>query len=129
MNIFTVLGFAVTAAVLAVLLRQYRPEFSMLASAAACVMILAYAVIKGLPVINEMTSFAAKANIRSDWASVLVKSVGICFVAQLGADVCRDAGESAIASKIETAGKLAILLTALPLFDKIASLAAELIGK
>jgi stage III sporulation protein AD len=86
-------------------------------------------VIKGLPVINEMTSFAAKANIRSDWASVLVKSVGICFVAQLGADVCRDAGESAIASKIETAGKLAILLTALPLFDKIASLAAELIGK
>jgi stage III sporulation protein AD len=59
---------------------------------------------------------------------ILFKTLGLCFLAQFAADSCRDAGENALASKVELAGKLAIVILALPLFEKITSTALALIG-
>ena len=49
-------------------------------------------------------------------------------MAQFAADACRDAGESSLASKVELAGKVAVILMALPLFEAIANTAITLIG-
>ena len=46
---------------------------------------------------------------------IIVKSIGIAFVAGIAADVCRDAGARAMASKVELAGKVAILSLAMPM--------------
>ena len=58
----------------------------------------------------------------------MFKTLGICFLAQFAADSCRDAGESALASKVELAGKISILVLSLPLFEDIAQTALGLIG-
>jgi stage III sporulation protein AD len=50
----------------------------------------------------------------------------VCFVAQLASDICRDANETAIATNVEMAGKIAVLLIALPLFGEIADLVVNL---
>ena len=58
----------------------------------------------------------------------MFKALGICLLSQLAADACRDAGENAMAEKAELAGKVFLLLLALPLFEKIAELALTLIN-
>ena len=63
-----------------------------------------------------------------DYAAILFKAVGICLLTQLAGDVCRDSGESSIASKIELAGRAAILLTAMPLIQEVLSWAWELMN-
>ena len=56
-----------------------------------------------------------------------MKAVGICFFTQLASDVCRDAGEGSAASKIEFAGRCAVLVISLPLFTEVLELASALI--
>jgi stage III sporulation protein AD len=126
MDIFAIAGLAVTAAVLSVLLRQYRPEFSVLVGLGAGVIILLFVIVKAQPAFQELTSLFDRARVSSSYAGILLKALGICFVTQLACDACNDAGETAISSKIELAGKFAVLLVALPLFEQIAKLAIGL---
>lgn len=126
MDIFAVAGFAVIAAIFAVLLRRYQPEIAVVIGLGAGILILIYVIIQAQPAVNEVSTLLDEANIDSSYAVILLKSLGICFITQLAADACNDAGESSIGSKIELAGKFAVLLVALPLFKKVAELAISL---
>ena len=64
-----------------------------------------------------------------EYLSVLIKAIGVCYLTQFSADSCRDAGESSLAGKVELAGKIAILISALPLLDSVISLAVNLIER
>ena len=96
--------------VLALILGQYRPEFRMLITAA---------VTRSTMELTGLTG---------DYAAILFKAVGICLLTQLAGDVCRDSGESSIASKIELAGRAAILLTAMPLIQEVLAWSWELMN-
>ncbi|MBR1724747.1 MAG: hypothetical protein IJ723_07005 [Ruminococcus sp.] len=61
-----------------------------------------------------------------DYLRIIVKSLGICFTTQIGCDCCRDCGENALASQLELAGKAAMILTAVPLFDNAADIVSSL---
>lgn len=128
MEFFSVAGVAVTAAALAVLLRQHRQEYALLLGLGAGVILFLYAVLKAMPAFNELSKLLSNAGVSSEYAVILIKSLGICFVTQLASDACKDAGETAIASKVELAGKVAILLIALPLFEEVAKLAVGLLS-
>lgn len=128
MDILNLAGIAVTVAAFAVLLRQYRQEYSMLLSLAAGVLILLFVIIKAKPAFTQLETLMSRAKVNTEYAGILVKALGICFVTQLASDTCNDAGESAIASKIELAGKFAVLLVALPLFGQVANLAVSLMS-
>ena len=59
--------------------------------------------------------------------TVLLKALAVCYITQLASDCCRDSGESAVAGKIEFAGKIAVLLIAVPLFESILGIVKDLI--
>ena len=127
MEIMTIAGVVVIAAFLAVILRQQRPEQAMAVSLIAGVVILVLVVTKALPVIGTLRDLLTSAALPSEYGAILFKALGICLLTQLAADACRDAGENALAGKAELAGKLLLLTLALPLFERIAELAASLI--
>lgn len=127
MNILSIAGIAIAAAAFAVLLRQYRQDFTMMIGLAAGVLIFALILSKVQPAFTEINKLMLGANVNTQYVSILIKSLGICFVAQLASDACRDAGESAIASKVELAGKFSVLLVALPLFSQVADLVLNLL--
>ena len=121
-------GAAVTAAVLAVTLRRYHAEYGMLLSILAGVCILAM-LLQALPaVMSQISSLLRAASLPEEYALILFKALGLCWLAQFAADSCRDAGEGALASKVELAGKTAVLLTVLPLFSAVGELALGLAG-
>jgi len=127
MNIIAVVGAGLVAALLSIILKQYKPEFGVYISLVAGIIIL-LAVIKSLtPVLSMMSELTKTAALESVYSAALLKCLAVCYITQLAADTCKDSGESAIASKIETAGKLAIVIISLPLFKGVVDIITELI--
>lgn len=127
MNIIGIAGIAICAAVIAATLRRYHQEYAILVSIAAGIVILMSLLSSISPAIRQISTLLSTAGLESDYAVILFKTIGICFLAQFAADSCRDAGENALAAKVELAGKLSIVVLALPLFEKIAQTATGLI--
>ena len=100
----------------------------MLLSILAGVCILAM-LLQALPaVMSQISSLLRAASLPEEYALILFKALGLCWLAQFAADSCRDAGEGALASKVELAGKTAVLPTVLPLFSAVGELALGLAG-
>ena len=100
-------------------------EFAALSLAAAVLVFLCI-----LPQIETLTSTFR------EWAGLsgmpevfgaLLKALGIVLIGRITADLCKDAGESAIASGVELAVKTAVLLTALPFLNRLLSLLQEVL--
>ncbi len=128
MDIVGIAGIAICAAAIAAMLRRYHQEYAVFVSIAAGVVILFVIFSSVSPAVRQVSTLLSAAGLTSDYAAILLKTLGICFLAQFAADACRDAGESALASNVELAGKITIVVLALPLFEKIAQTAVKLAG-
>jgi len=128
MNVVGIAGIAVCAAVIAAMLRRYHQEFAVLLSIAAGIVILLEIFANVTPAMKQIRTLFSAAGLSTDYLVILMKTLGISFLAQFAADSCRDAGENALASKMELAGKISIVVLSLPLFEKIAETAVNLIG-
>ena len=123
-----IVGIAVVAAILSAVLKRYHKEYGIIVTIAAGVIILFSLLAEISPAVSQISVLLDSAGVGEEYTQILFKSLGICFLAQFAADSCRDAGESALAFKVELAGRLAIVLLALPLFQNIAEMALSLIG-
>ena len=63
----------------------------------------------------------------AEYFNIILKVLGISFLVQIGADICRDLGEESIASKVEFAGKAVILVMVLPILKNIISMVFDLL--
>ena len=126
MNIIGIVGTALIAAIFAVTLKRYNQEYAVIISIIAGVVILVEILRNISPAVREITTLLSGVGLTQEYGLILFKTLGICFLAQFAADSCRDAGEGALASKVELAGKTAVLLLILPLFAEVANLALNL---
>ncbi len=126
MEITVLLGLTVVAALLAVLLRKYHPEQSMLIGLATGVFILVLVVDGLTPLLQTLRTLLDTHSDQAVYGEILLKGVGICLLTQTAADACRDAGETALAGRAELAGKVSLLTLALPLFEQVLRQAVEL---
>lgn len=116
MEILTLVGVALVAGVLLVVLRGMgRPELAMLLSLLTGTVLLLAVLGKVFGVVDLLEALGRRSGVDGGQIGVLLKVIGIAYVADFGTSVLRDAGESALAQKVELAGKAAILLLAVPL--------------
>ena len=115
MEILQVVGLGFIAVVLLTVLKQQKPEIAILLSIAAGVTIFLMVLGKISSVIQVLEELAGSANVNDFYMSTLLKIIGIAYIGDFGSQVCRDAGETAIASKIEFAAKVLVLIIALPI--------------
>ncbi|MGI6357343.1 MAG: stage III sporulation protein AD [Bacillota bacterium] len=115
MEIIPIVGLAITATVLLIVLRQSRPEFALILSILVGTLIFLSALPKIGMVVSTMNSIASKVEIGSLQLGMLLKIVGVAYITEFGAQICRDANESAIAGKVELAGKVIIMVLAVPI--------------
>ena len=128
MKILAIVGLAILTAVLATLMRRYHKEYAMLLSVLGGGLILFMIFQNFTPALSSITDMLSASGVSGEYTIILIKTLGTCFLAQFAADACRDAGESSLASKVELAGKVAVILMAFPLFEAIANTAITLIG-
>ncbi len=118
---------AVIASFLAVVLRRYSPEQGLAVGLAAGAVMLLAALAQAVPLFRELKDLLSRGGVDGEYVEIVFKALGICFLTQLAADACRDAGEQGLCAKAELAGKLALLSLALPLFRKVGEIALSLI--
>ena len=125
MNIFALVSFALACAILASVLRRYSPEFGVYLSLICGTVTFSYILTAISPALSAVTGTSNAAG--AIYASALLKSLAVCYVCGLARDACKDAGESAIAGKIDIACKAAVLLIALPLWRELSDLVTGLL--
>lgn len=127
MEVFQIVGIGLIAAILAVLIKEHRPEIAIQVSVVTGLIIIMLVIFKLASVLEQLQGLARRINVDIVYISTIFKIVGIAYIAEFGAQVCRDAGETSIASKIELAGKVIIMVLAVPilmaLLDLIISIA------
>lgn len=127
MTIAQVVSIALVASVLLVLLRQARPEWALLLSIVTAVAVFLLLVDDIAAVVRVVQQVADRADLDGRYTATLLKIVGVAYLAEFGAQLCRDAGESALAAKVELAGKVVILLLAVPILMAVLELLVGLL--
>ena len=127
MDYITICGLCVVCAVVSLTLKRYNPEVSLLVSIAAGVVIALQAITIAKPALGKITSLLTLTSLESNITSILFKSLGVCFLCQFASDSCEDAGEKALASKVQLIGKISVLVMSLPLVEQISEIALGLI--
>lgn len=128
MDLISILGIGIVAALLSVILKQYKPEMGMAVSLVTGIAILLAAISVIKPVISTITQLVDIAELDKSYASVLIKALAICYITQLSSDCCKDAGESAIATKLQFAGKIAVIVVAMPMFTSLSNIVISLLN-
>ncbi len=127
LEIIQIVAISIIAVILAVVIRQYRPEIALQISVATGLLIFFLVIFKLASVLEELRSFTQRINIDMAYISTIFRIVGIAYIAEFGAQVCKDAGENSIASKIELAGKVIILVLAVPILMALMELIIQII--
>lgn len=127
-SVFAIIGLGIISALVCLLLKQYRPEYALSASLICGVVIFTIVVAQMTPLFDTIRSILERVEGGNEYVAVIIKSLGICYITQLAADTCKDAGEGAMAGRIELSGRVAVLILALPMFTALLQIAVGLIG-
>ncbi|NBJ14987.1 MAG: stage III sporulation protein AD [Dehalobacter sp. 4CP] len=119
MEIAQVIGLAIIVTVLGAVLKQIKPEIAIQLSILAGVTIFLLIMDKIRLVIDLLQKLADQADISSYYLFIVLKIVGVAYLAELGGQICRDAGENALATKVEIAAKVFVVILAIPIIAAI----------
>lgn len=119
MEIIQVVGLGMTATFLAVILKEQNPVFAFLLATFTGILIFFFLIGKIAEVIRVLEQLAVEGGINLIYLKTILQIIGIAYIAEFAAQISRDAGQGAIASKIELAGKVLIMVLAIPIITVI----------
>ncbi len=126
MDIVQIIAIGIVSTILAITVKKQAPEISILISIAAGILIFFLLLPKLSSLIDVLENIGKMADYDLSYLSVILKIIGIAYIAQFGSQICSDAGEGVIASKVELAGKVMIMIVSAPiiiaLIDMIATM-------
>ncbi len=114
-EIIKIVGIGLISLILIMVVKQYRPEFQLYISLIAGVLILYLAMDKLKNVINLLKQISEKSGVNSSFLAILLKMTGIAFLAEFAISICKDAGETSIANKVEIGSKAIIISMSIPI--------------
>ena len=119
MDIIKIIGVGLIALIIIIIVKQYRPEFTMYVSVAAGIIILLLVMDKLSAMINLLTNLANRTSINNEFIFLLIKITGIAILTEFASSVCKDSGETAIASKVDMGGKIIIIAMSIPIIASL----------
>src|SRR6056297_3862402 len=127
MVILKIVGLAIISSILILIIKKRQPEIAFLLSLATGLFILILIISQVGEVIRLIKKLVEKAGIDIMYFNTIMKIVGIAYIGEFGAEITRDAGENALAAKIEMAVKIIILFLAIPIMISLIETIIELI--
>ena len=119
MEIIKIIGIALIALIIIIMLKQYRPEYAIFISILTGVLILFLVMDRLTGIVNLIESIQDKFSINTQFIALLIKITGIAFLSEFAVSVCKDSGEAAIASKIEIGSKIIIISMSIPIISSL----------
>ena len=116
MEILQIVSIGIVSTILVVLLRQSnKSEFAIMVSIVTGILILSMLLGKLKYVVDTLSQLTRYTNLEFAYFTTVLKIIGIAYIVEFGAEISRDAGEEAIASKVELGGKIIIMVLAMPI--------------
>ncbi len=127
MEIIQIIGLGFVVTLLILIIKQQRPEIAVQLGLTLSAIIFLMVLSKLNVVLDLFRDLAEKANVSQMYLNTILKIIGIAYVTEFGAQVCRDAGEGAVAGKIEFAGKILVMVMAVPIIALVLDTIVRLI--
>ncbi|MBR0490691.1 MAG: stage III sporulation protein AD [Clostridia bacterium] len=127
MEILKIIGIGLISLIIIIMLKQYKPEYAIYVSILAGILILYLVMDKLTGIINLINSIANKASVNTKFIALLMKITGIAFLSEFAVSICKDSGESAIASKIELGSKIVIISMSIPIITSLLELIIKIL--
>ncbi|MCL2168838.1 MAG: stage III sporulation protein AD [Defluviitaleaceae bacterium] len=115
MDIFQIVAVGIVGVILAVMIKKENPTFAVMVSLAVAILIFIFLMPPLAGLIALIASITGHLSTGQEYVLVVVQIIGIAYVAEFGSQICQDAGEGSIASKVELAGKVLIMGIAAPI--------------
>lgn len=128
MNILSIAFLGVFTAIISLSIQRYNSEISFMLSIAGCILIFLSVLLNLNSVYETLKSILSTAGVNITYISVLLKALGICFLTEFACDCCMDAGQKALAGNVSLAGKILVLVTAIPLYKDVLDTVLSLTG-
>lgn len=127
MEIAQIVGIALVTTIMLLILRQEKPVMAVVLSIVFSVVVFTFLMGKMASIINVMEELTQRAEINYFFLGTLLKILGVAYLGEFAAAICQDAGEQAVAKKVEFASKIIIAVLALPIMIAILESLMELL--
>ena len=127
MEILKIAALSLIAVILITIVKNYKKEFAIPTAVACNILILYYLLDSMRYGFTYITDFYNKLEYGKSYYPIIIKALAIAYITEFTSQLCKDAGESSIASKVELAGKIFIFIVAVPVFASIFNLVNKLL--
>lgn len=119
MDIIKIVSVCIISTVICRLFDKELREYQVYIRVAAAVLIFSFVLIYISPLIETIRKIFEYSASDTDYLKILFKATGICYISQFASDMCRDSGDSLLSSQAELAGRVGLIVTAMPLFEQV----------
>ena len=119
MEIVQIVGIALVSVFIILLLKQYKPEFVIYISIISGILIFSMILPKMTAILELLNDFTNKLGVNSQFFSILLKITGIAYLSEFATNLCKDSGETAVASKVELSAKVIIIAMSIPILGSV----------
>jgi len=127
MDILKICAIGLISAVFALTVKQYKPEVAILISVSAAVVILFMVADYLVEAVTVITQLSERVGVDNALLSSVLKIIGVGYLTEFSASVCEDAVNKSIGEKISFAGKVIILVVALPVLSAVIDIISEML--
>ena len=127
MEIFKIIGVGIITAITALIVRQVKPEISVIISITGGILMLLMIANSLTSVFDTFSQVIEKSGLTKGLFSTILKIVGVGYITEFSASLFQDAGVNSVADKILLGGKIVILVLALPIVSNIIEIIAGLL--
>ena len=123
-----VCALAILCAYVYALMLQVSPSLSFTVKLTGVVLIGGALIIVAGTAVSGIYSLVGADRAMGEYASTVIKALGIAILSHLCADVCRDTGHASLANGVVLAAKLEIVILCLPMIEKIIGYASDIMN-
>lgn len=118
MDIVKIASVCIISTVICRLFDKGSREYALYIKIASAIMILSFVFVYISPLLESIRSIFERSEADTDYLKILFKATGICYISQFASDICKDSGENLLASQAELAGRVGLMVAAIPLFEQ-----------
>lgn len=112
-------AFGIVGVMLALQFKGQKPEYSMYIGFALSILIFCYVLKRAEVIMLQLDIIRKFLGSAEGYLSILLKVIGITYICEFSASICKDAGYGAVADQIEILGKLSVMLAGLPILFSV----------
>ena len=127
MDIFKIILVGLIGTVFCLILKETRKEIAMMVALITVLIIMMFGISYVGQVIDLIKELSVKAGLPNNFLSIILKIIGIAYAVEFASDICKDAGQEAISSKIQFAGKCIILTMGMTIIGNFVDVINKLI--